>query len=162
MRVCGIAIALLAVCPWVAAAEPATTTAPATSEPATAVGQPPFAADGMTITAAEAQTWQQGSLSVVELRGPVRIALGPNDAATLTADAAVVLAAAVGRRPPAGGPVDVVVLGHAEVAIGGVVTFSYDRYWVPAVGERRRSAWWGLRSAGADDRVADVPGRCRR
>ncbi len=127
MRVRGPAIALLAVCPWVVAAAPATgpTTGPATA-PA-AVGQPPFEAGGMTMTAAAARVWQQGSLSVAELTGPVTIALGT---ATLTADAAVVW-----LRPAAGADgkraVDVVLLGHAEVHQADV-TFSYDRYWIPA------------------------------
>ena len=142
MHVRGIAIALLAVCPWVAAAgpttaEPTTTVAAATSptptaasRPATtavAVGHPPFPADAMTLTAASARVWDQGSLNVAELSGPVRIDLGT---AQLTADSAVVW-----LRPaaPGGGrPVDLVLLGHVSVTLDKI-TYSYDRYWVPAI-----------------------------
>ncbi len=136
MRVRGPAIALLALAPISAvAAGPVTTTVPTTVPttapalvPATATvaGHPPFAAGAMTMTAATARVWDQGSLSVAELHGPVRIELGT---ATLTADDAVVFlkpAGAGGRRP-----VDVVLLGHVELAQAGIV-FSYDRYWVPA------------------------------
>ena len=171
VRVRGSAIALLAAVPVVAAAAApptpssgpvatAPTTTAATTEAATrpaaaaagrpataAVGQPPFQAGGLTMTAATARVWDQGSLSVVELRGPVRIELG---AAKLTADDAVVWL----RPPRADGtrPVDVVLVGHAESTVDRV-TVSRDRYWVPAVvtGPIRLV---GRRVAGPDERSA--------
>ena len=126
MRIRVAVIALLIVCPWIVAAGPATmATRPATTT--AVVGHPPFPAGAMTMTAAAAKVWDRGSLSVAELRGPVRIDLGT---AQLAADDAVVF-----LRPPSGDgkrPVDVVLLGHVQVTQGKII-FSYDRYWVPAV-----------------------------
>ena len=126
MRVHGTAIVLLALLLAVPtrAAGPATTT---TTTAAKIVGQPPFRADGLTLTAAGADVWDQGSLSVVQLTGPVRIDLGP--AAVLGADAAVVWLRP--KRADGVQPVDLVLVGHATVQIDKI-TYSYDRYWVPA------------------------------
>ncbi len=150
MRVRDTVIALLAVWPWIVAAGPTTTgpttpiagpatTTPATTEtttraattmPATtqaAVGNPPFPADVLTLSAASTNVWNRGSLSVAELHGAAKIDLGT---ASLLADDAVVFI-----RPVAGDgkrPADIVLLGHVQVTQGRI-TFNYDRYWVPAI-----------------------------
>ncbi len=135
MRVRDTLIALLAVWPWIVAAGPATTTAPATAPPTTTVaasepvvGNPPFPTDRLTMTAAATHVWSQGSLGVAELHGPaVKIVLGT---AQLEADDAVVFLrpkSADGTRS-----VDIVLVGHAQVT-QGKITFGYDRYWVPAI-----------------------------
>ena len=129
MHVRGLAIGLIVGFAATAAhaAGPASSRATTTPATTTAVGHPSFAADGLTLTAAAADVWDQGPLSIVQLRGPVRVTLGP---AKLAADAAVVwLRPAL---PDGSRPVDVVLVGHAEVTVGTTTEY-HDRYWVPAV-----------------------------
>jgi hypothetical protein len=146
VRVCRTVIALLALgllLPSAATADgPATSTAPATTQASTApatgpttgpatttaVGEPPFAAEWLTITASSSRVWEQGSLAVVEAHGPVHIDLG---AAQLSADDAVVWIRPA-STPGTGRPVDVVLLGHVSVTLDKV-TYDHQRYWIPAV-----------------------------